>query len=153
MLACSFYVTLEYLSFYSEAITLREVCWPWIVTYCSLSSQMWNNVMACLILDIICNLFIYWLKLCAALLSKRYSCICTNYEGISGSWGTGPPILNLKTWPLYHWGKECQYPLNRRVSGPHSQSGRFGEQKEFLTLQGFEPWTVQPTVSSLYELH
>jgi hypothetical protein len=27
---------------------------------------------------------IYCLKLCAALLNKRYNCICTNYESISG---------------------------------------------------------------------
>jgi hypothetical protein len=49
-------------------------------------------------------------------------------------------------------GKEPWYPLKRSLGGHQSQSGRFGEQKNLFTLQGFEPWTVQPVAQSLYRL-
>jgi hypothetical protein len=38
--------------------------------------------------------------------------------------------------------KEPQYPLNMRPGRPQRQYGYFGEEKNLLTLPGFEPWTV-----------
>ena len=39
-------------------------------------------------------------------------------------------------------GKELHCPLNRRLGGPQSRSGRFGEAKNLLPLSGIEPVTV-----------
>jgi hypothetical protein len=36
-----------------------------------------------------------------------------------------------------------QYPLSRRLGGPQSHSGRFGEEKYLLPLPGFDPRIVQ----------
>jgi hypothetical protein len=35
------------------------------------------------------------------------------------------------------------HPLNRTMSGTHSLSGHFGEEKNLLPLSGFEPWLIQ----------
>jgi len=48
--------------------------------------------------------------------------------------GTVPLILNLGTrwvWEVYFtpWPLYPMYPLNRRLGGPHSQSGLFGRDK------------------------
>jgi hypothetical protein len=40
--------------------------------------------------------------------------------------------------------KKTQYPLNRRLGGPQSQSGYFGGEKSLLLLLEFEPWAIQP---------
>jgi len=40
--------------------------------------------------------------------------------------------------------KEPRYPLNRRLGGPQSRYGRFGEKTNFLHMLGFEPRFVQP---------
>jgi len=40
---------------------------------------------------------------------------------------------------LYPQGKAPQYPLDRRLSGPQSQSGHSGEEKNSQTLLGMEP--------------
>jgi hypothetical protein len=37
-----------------------------------------------------------------------------------------------------------QYPLNRKLGGPQSRFGRFGEEKNLLPRAEFEPRTVQP---------
>jgi len=39
--------------------------------------------------------------------------------------------------------KEPWCPLNRRVSGPQTQSRRFGEEENNLPLGGFELWTLR----------
>jgi len=39
--------------------------------------------------------------------------------------------------------KESRYPLNRRLGGPQSHSGRFGEEKYLLPLPGFDSRIVQ----------
>jgi hypothetical protein len=41
---------------------------------------------------------------------------------------------------LYPWGKNPRYPLNRRLGGPQSRSGRRGQKKN-LPLSGIEPRT------------
>jgi hypothetical protein len=45
-----------------------------------------------------------------------------------------------------------RYQLNRRVGGPQSRSGHFGEYKNVLFLSGIEPQIIQLTVWSLYQL-
>jgi hypothetical protein len=41
-------------------------------------------------------------------------------------------------------GNEPRQPLNRKLDGPQSRSGRFGEDTNLLPLPGFEPRTVRP---------
>jgi len=59
------------------------------------------------------------------------------HEDVLGSEGTVPSINIGDRWrwvvsftpqPLYPWGTDPRYPLNRRLSGPHSRSGH-GEEK------------------------
>jgi hypothetical protein len=38
------------------------------------------------------------------------------------------------------WEKSLQYPLERRLDGPQSQSGN-GEEKKALPLPGIKPWS------------
>jgi len=45
---------------------------------------------------------------------------------------------------LYSRGKSPQYPMNRRVDRPQSQSGHFGGQKNPLHLPKFEFHIIQP---------
>jgi hypothetical protein len=37
--------------------------------------------------------------------------------------------MNFMPRPLYPWGKSLRYPLDRRLGGPQSRSGRRGEEK------------------------
>ena len=78
-----------------------------------------------------------------------------NIKAYRGSTGVDPVILNFDTrWrsevnfmpqPLYLRAR-TRYPLNTSLVGPHSWSGRFGEEKNLPPLSGFEPRTVQPVV-------
>jgi len=73
-------------------------------------------------------------------------------KAYKGSRGTTPPILKLDTgwkWSTSRLavlppGEQPRYPLNRRLGGLQSQSGRFAEDKSPLPLPRFKPWTVQP---------
>ena len=47
-------------------------------------------------------------------------------------------------------GKKPQYSLNRWLGGPHTQSGKFGEDKYLLPSPGFEPWIIQPIATQLH---
>jgi hypothetical protein len=61
------------------------------------------------------------------------------HKEVLGSGGTAPRILDLgSSWkwvvsfaprPLYLQGKSPRYPLDRRLGGPRSHSGRGGEEK------------------------
>jgi hypothetical protein len=44
-------------------------------------------------------------------------------------------------------GKYPWCPLNMKLGGPQSRSGSFGEEKNILTLPGYETQTVQPIAS------
>jgi hypothetical protein len=56
--------------------------------------------------------------------------------------------------PLYTQRKSPQYPLDRRLDGPHSWSGRTGEKKNSQPPPRIEPWLSDgPARSqSLYRL-
>jgi hypothetical protein len=81
-----------------------------------------------------------------------------------GSGGIAPRILDLGTrwrWvvsfthrPLYLQGKIPWYPLDRRLGGPQSRSGRGGEEKNSQPPPGIEPYNPdRPARSSaLYRL-
>jgi hypothetical protein len=45
--------------------------------------------------------------------------------------------------PLYSQGKSPWYPLDRRLGGLQSQSGRGGEEKNSQLLPGLEPPIIQ----------
>jgi hypothetical protein len=70
-----------------------------------------------------------------------------------GSWDIAPCVLHLGTrcrWvisftprPLYLQRKSPWYPLDRRLDGPQSRSGRCGEEKNFQALPGLEPSIIQ----------
>jgi hypothetical protein len=75
-----------------------------------------------------------------------------------GKWRYSSSFLDLGTrWrrvvsftplPLYPRKKSPRYPLDRRLGGLQSRSGRCGEEKN-LALQGIEP---EPSSPSLYRL-
>jgi hypothetical protein len=86
----------------------------------------------------------------------RISCLIKNYA-IKTYWGIVgiyPRILNLGTrwsWvisftpqPLYPRGKRPRHKLIRRPGGLQNRSGRGGEEKNFLSLPGFEHLIIQP---------
>jgi hypothetical protein len=45
---------------------------------------------------------------------------------------------------LYSMGKNPQYPMNRRLGKPLSQSGHFGGQKNLSHLPRFKLQIIQP---------
>jgi hypothetical protein len=71
-----------------------------------------------------------------------------------GSENIAPLILYLGTrWrrvvsftrrPLYPQGKSLWYPLDRRLGGVQSRSGRGGEEKNSQPLPGLETPIIQP---------
>jgi hypothetical protein len=71
-----------------------------------------------------------------------------HHEGVLGSGGIALRILDLGTrwrWvvsftprPLYNQGKIPCYPLDRRLGGPQSRSGRGGEEKNSPLLPGLK---------------
>jgi hypothetical protein len=65
-------------------------------------------------------------------------------QGHTGEVVVQPPsFLNLEPdgneWLLY----PKKNPLNSWLGGPQSHSWHFRDQKIFLPLLGFEPWTIQ----------
>jgi hypothetical protein len=70
------------------------------------------------------------------------------------SGGIAPRIVDLGTrWrrvvsytprSLYLQGNSPWYPLDKRLGGPLSQSGRGGEEKNSQPLLGLEPPIIQP---------
>jgi hypothetical protein len=75
-------------------------------------------------------------------------------EAYWGSRGIAPCILDLGTrwrWvvsftllPVYPQGKSYMFPLDRRLCGPQSRSGRGSKERNSLPLPGFEPPIIQP---------
>jgi hypothetical protein len=52
-------------------------------------------------------------------------------------------VVSFTTWPLYLEEKSPLYPLDRRLNGPQSRSGRGGEKKNSHPLPGLEPPIIQ----------
>jgi hypothetical protein len=48
-------------------------------------------------------------------------------------------VVSFTLRPLYPQGKSSWYPLDRRLGGPQSRSGRGGEEKNSQSPQGIEP--------------
>jgi hypothetical protein len=77
-----------------------------------------------------------------------------HHEGVFGSGSIAPHILYLGTrcrwvvsfnpWAFYPQGNSPWYPLDRRLGGTQSWSGRGGEEKESQHLPALEPLTTQP---------
>jgi hypothetical protein len=53
-------------------------------------------------------------------------------------------VVNFTPRQLYPQGKSPWYPLDRRLCGPQSRSGRGGEEKNSQPLPGIEPPNIQP---------
>jgi hypothetical protein len=79
------------------------------------------------------------------------------HHAMKAYWGSGgitPRILDLGTrWrsvvsfthrPLYPQGKNAWYPLDRRLGGPQSRSGRCGEEKIPQPLPGLKHQIIKP---------
>jgi hypothetical protein len=70
-----------------------------------------------------------------------------------GSGSRAPPFLtsalDVGEWSASHpyrfalWEKSTRYPLDRRLDGPHSRSGRYGEEKDLAPIENLTP-TLQP---------
>jgi hypothetical protein len=95
----------------------------------------------------------------ASLVSKvKVKSLCFNWaprhEGVWGSEGIAPRILttaiNGGEWSasrpcrFYPQGKSPRYPLDRRLGGPQSRSGRGGEEKNSQPLPELEPSIIKP---------
>jgi hypothetical protein len=49
-------------------------------------------------------------------------------------------------------GKSLCYPLDRRLGGPQSRSGRGGEEKNSQPPPGIEPWNSDRPISRLLDV-
>jgi hypothetical protein len=52
-------------------------------------------------------------------------------------------MVSFTSLPLYHLGRSPRYPINRRLDGPQSRSGRCGQWKKYYTA-GNQTRAVQP---------
>jgi hypothetical protein len=90
---------------------------------------------------------------------KTVKSLCLNnqdhhHEDMWGSGGIAPPFLTSALhgaeWSTSRPGpsileeKSPRYPLDRRLGGPQSRSGRCGVDKNTLPLPGIEPWLSSP---------
>jgi hypothetical protein len=53
-------------------------------------------------------------------------------------------VVSFTPRPLSRRGRSPWYPLDRRLGGPHSTSGYYGEKNNLLLLSGIEPWPSSP---------
>jgi hypothetical protein len=58
-------------------------------------------------------------------------------------------MFNLTLRPLYPQGKSPWYPLDRRLGGPQSRSGRGGEEKNSQPSPEIEPYNAGRPARSL----
>jgi hypothetical protein len=83
---------------------------------------------------------------------RRMGCGCIDPQFLD--LGTGWMwVVSFMPWPLYAYGKSPRYPLDRRLGGPQSWSGRHGEVK-ILASPGLELGFLRPPArsQSLYRL-
>ena len=50
-------------------------------------------------------------------------------------------VVKVTTWPLFSWVIAMD-PIEYEAAWVQSLSGNFGEEKNFLSLPGFEPQTI-----------
>jgi hypothetical protein len=76
----------------------------------------------------------------------RSGCIDPHFLDLGTSWRW---VVNFTRRPLYPRGKSPRYPLDRRLGGPQSRSGRFGEENISWPYRDLnsDPWVVQPVAS------
>jgi len=53
---------------------------------------------------------------------------------------------------FYPWWKSHHYLLYRKLGRSKRKSGRFGEEKNLLSLLGFKCWIVQPILNAVSQL-
>jgi hypothetical protein len=58
-------------------------------------------------------------------------------------------VVSFTSLLFYLWGKGPRYPLYRRLDGPQSPPGRYGDVKNLLPLQGIEPLLLGRPARSL----
>jgi hypothetical protein len=83
-----------------------------------------------------------------SILKVKGKVVPPRHEGVLWSGGIAPRILDFGTrWrcvvsftprPIYPQGNSLRYPLDRRLDGPQSRSGRGGEEKNSHPLPGLE---------------
>jgi hypothetical protein len=56
-------------------------------------------------------------------------------------------VVSFIPWPLYPWGKNPWYPLDKRLVESQSQSGCCGLEENLMPLPG-----IEPELSSLYPI-
>jgi hypothetical protein len=104
---------------------------------------------------------------CFCKVKVKLSLCLTKHHATKAYWGSGdtaPCIFYLGSrwrWvvsftprPLYSQGKSPWYPLDRRLGGPYSRSGRGGGEKNSQPPQGIKPWNLDSPARSpaLYQL-
>jgi hypothetical protein len=57
-------------------------------------------------------------------------------------------VVSFTHWLLYPWGSSPQYPLDRRLGGPQSWSGFYGEEKNLAPVGNYIP--AVPPLASCY---
>jgi hypothetical protein len=81
---------------------------------------------------------------------KAYGSGCTDprFLDLGTSWRW---VVNFTPRPLYPRGKRPGYPLDRRLGGPQSRSGRFGEEKNSWPCRDSnpDPSVVHPVASPI----
>jgi hypothetical protein len=93
---------------------------------------------------------------------KRQSWSCARHEVMWGNGGNAPLILNVCTkwveWSVscpyrfYSCKKSPLYQMNRRLGGPQSRSGCFGEGHSFFFLPGIEPRYLGVPACNLFSI-
>jgi hypothetical protein len=71
-------------------------------------------------------------------------CIDPHFLDLGTSWRW---VVNFTPRPLYPRGKSPRYPMDRRLGGPQSRSGRFGENSWPYRDSNSDPSVVQPVAS------
>jgi hypothetical protein len=87
----------------------------------------------------LCLFFFYWAPPHGGVLGSGRIAPRTLDFGTRWRW-----VVSFRPRTFYHQGKSPWYPLDRRLGGPHNQSGRGGKEKNSQPLPGLEPQIIQP---------
>jgi hypothetical protein len=86
------------------------------------------------------------------LLLLGFPVLLTKHHAVKAYWGHAffdlgtmwKWVVSFTPQPLCPQGKSPWYPINRRLGGPQSRSGRGGEEKNSHLPPGLEPPIIQP---------